>query len=249
MPNDQLLPDRHVAPDPDRRHRDLVAPDPRPGRSRDDADLGPAHRAPHVRAVRDDRLRQQRGRRQARRQRQVDRRPAARRARHRRRAGGGDPARRALGRRLDGRDADRLGDGPVARADDRAQDERRAAAADPRLSGPAHRPRPVRLRLGDEVAQGARADDARGVRRLLGPARLGQGGADPHPVADRHAARRRRAGQVAIAGVAWAPDRGISRVEVAVDGVWRDARLSTPLADATWVQWVTEWAAEPGRTS
>jgi DMSO/TMAO reductase YedYZ molybdopterin-dependent catalytic subunit len=54
-------------------------------------------------------------------------------------------------------------------------------------------------------------------------------------------------GQVAIAGVAWAPDRGISRVEVAVDGVWRDARLSTPLADTTWVQWVTDWAATPGR--
>jgi DMSO/TMAO reductase YedYZ molybdopterin-dependent catalytic subunit len=54
-------------------------------------------------------------------------------------------------------------------------------------------------------------------------------------------------GQVAIAGVAWAPDRGISRVEVAIDGVWRDARLSTPLADSTWVQWLTEWAAEPGR--
>ena len=55
------------------------------------------------------------------------------------------------------------------------------------------------------------------------------------------------AGQVAIAGVAWAPDRGISRVEVAVDGVWRDAELSTPLSDATWVQWVSEWAADPGR--
>ncbi|MFL5717097.1 MAG: molybdopterin-dependent oxidoreductase [Chloroflexota bacterium] len=55
------------------------------------------------------------------------------------------------------------------------------------------------------------------------------------------------AGPVAIAGVAWAPDRGISRVEVAVDGVWRDARLSTPLADTTWVQWMTEWAASPGR--
>jgi DMSO/TMAO reductase YedYZ molybdopterin-dependent catalytic subunit len=55
------------------------------------------------------------------------------------------------------------------------------------------------------------------------------------------------AGQVAIAGVAWAPDRGISRVEVAVDGAWRDARLSTPLADSTWVQWLTEWAAAPGR--
>ena len=53
-------------------------------------------------------------------------------------------------------------------------------------------------------------------------------------------------GQVAIAGVAWAPDRGISRVEVAVDGVWRDARLSTPISNSTWVQWVTDWAATSG---
>ncbi len=99
---------------------------------------------------------------------------------------------------------------------------------DPRLPGPAHRPRPVRLRVGDQVAHGARADDARGVRRLLGPARLGQGGADPDPVADRHAASAAgvAAGRVPIAGIAWAPDRGISRVEVAIDGVWRDARLS-----------------------
>jgi DMSO/TMAO reductase YedYZ molybdopterin-dependent catalytic subunit len=55
------------------------------------------------------------------------------------------------------------------------------------------------------------------------------------------------AGQVAIAGIAWAPDRGISRVEVAIDGVWRDARLSAPISDTTWVQWVTDWAADPGR--
>ena len=64
-----------------------------------------------------------------------------------------DPARRALGRRLDRRDADGLGDGPGARADDRGEDERRAAAADPRLPGPAHRARAVRLRVGDEVAR------------------------------------------------------------------------------------------------
>ena len=55
------------------------------------------------------------------------------------------------------------------------------------------------------------------------------------------------AGQVGIAGIAWAPDRGISRVEVAIDGVWRDARLSAPISDTTWVQWVTDWAAEQGR--
>ena len=46
----------------------------------------------------------------------------------------------------------------------------------------------------------ARAHDPRGVQRLLGAARLGQGGADPDPVADRHAARRRQVGD--------GPDRG-----------------------------------------
>ena len=54
------------------------------------------------------------------------------------------------------------------------------------------------------------------------------------------------AGQVAIAGIAWAPDRGISKVEVAIDGIWRDARLSAPISNATWVQWVTDWAADQG---
>ena len=54
------------------------------------------------------------------------------------------------------------------------------------------------------------------------------------------------AGHVPIAGIAWAPDRGISKVEVAVDGVWREARLSRPISDATWVQWVLDWDATPG---
>jgi DMSO/TMAO reductase YedYZ molybdopterin-dependent catalytic subunit len=55
------------------------------------------------------------------------------------------------------------------------------------------------------------------------------------------------AGTIPIAGIAWAPDRGVSRVEVGVDGVWADATLSTPISDATWVQWVFQWAATPGR--
>lgn len=54
------------------------------------------------------------------------------------------------------------------------------------------------------------------------------------------------AGRVAIAGVAWAPDRGISKVEVAIDGVWQEATLSTPISDATWVQWLVAWDAPPG---
>jgi DMSO/TMAO reductase YedYZ molybdopterin-dependent catalytic subunit len=55
------------------------------------------------------------------------------------------------------------------------------------------------------------------------------------------------AGRVAIAGVAWAPDRGVQGVEVAIDGEWRPARLSAPISDATWVQWVYEWETTPGR--
>ena len=55
------------------------------------------------------------------------------------------------------------------------------------------------------------------------------------------------AGTVPVAGIAWAPDRGIERVEVEVDGTWHEARLSAPISDATWVQWVYDWPATPGR--
>jgi hypothetical protein len=55
------------------------------------------------------------------------------------------------------------------------------------------------------------------------------------------------AGRQAIAGVAWAPDRGISKVEVQVDGGdFREAMLSTPISNATWVQWRLDWDATPG---
>jgi Bacterial Ig domain len=54
-------------------------------------------------------------------------------------------------------------------------------------------------------------------------------------------------GRVPIAGVAWAPDRGISKVEVAIDDTWYEARLSTPISDATWVQWRHDWDATPGQ--
>jgi DMSO/TMAO reductase YedYZ molybdopterin-dependent catalytic subunit len=55
------------------------------------------------------------------------------------------------------------------------------------------------------------------------------------------------AGEVAVAGVAWAPDRGVSRVEVQVDdGEWRDAELAVAISDATWVQWRFAWDASAG---
>jgi DMSO/TMAO reductase YedYZ molybdopterin-dependent catalytic subunit len=58
---------------------------------------------------------------------------------------------------------------------------------------------------------------------------------------------RVEAGTVAIAGVAWAPDRGISGVEVQIDeGGWEPAELSAPISDATWVQFVRRWEATGG---
>ena len=58
---------------------------------------------------------------------------------------------------------------------------------------------------------------------------------------------RVEAGTVAVAGVAWAPDRGVSAVEVQVDEEgWEPAEVSTPISDATWVQFVRRWEASPG---
>jgi DMSO/TMAO reductase YedYZ molybdopterin-dependent catalytic subunit len=59
------------------------------------------------------------------------------------------------------------------------------------------------------------------------------------------------AGPIPVAGVAWAPSRGISRVEVRIDrgdeqGEWRDAELGRVVSDDTWVQWHLVWDAEPG---
>jgi DMSO/TMAO reductase YedYZ molybdopterin-dependent catalytic subunit len=55
------------------------------------------------------------------------------------------------------------------------------------------------------------------------------------------------AGAQPIAGVAWAPDRGIARVEVQVDdGPWRECRLGRTANDDTWVQWWLDWDATPG---
>jgi DMSO/TMAO reductase YedYZ molybdopterin-dependent catalytic subunit len=55
-------------------------------------------------------------------------------------------------------------------------------------------------------------------------------------------------GRVAVGGVAWAPDRGVSKVEVRIQGGdWEPATVSTPLSDATWVQWRFDWnAGAPG---
>lgn len=55
------------------------------------------------------------------------------------------------------------------------------------------------------------------------------------------------AGSITVAGVAWAPDRGISKVEVAIDdGAWHEATLSVPISNATWIQWEYPWTATSG---
>ena len=56
------------------------------------------------------------------------------------------------------------------------------------------------------------------------------------------------AGPTQVAGVAWAPDRGVAGVEIRVDdGPWQPARTSRPISDATWLQWAFAWEATPGR--
>ena len=54
------------------------------------------------------------------------------------------------------------------------------------------------------------------------------------------------AGQVTIAGVAWAQHRGIAAVQVAVDGTWYDAKLAVQDTIDTWRQWYYAWDATPG---
>jgi len=56
-----------------------------------------------------------------------------------------------------------------------------------------------------------------------------------------------KAGRTAVAGVAWAPHRGISAVEVSVDsGPWHRATLAAADGIDTWRQWLWAWDAEPG---
>jgi DMSO/TMAO reductase YedYZ molybdopterin-dependent catalytic subunit len=58
-----------------------------------------------------------------------------------------------------------------------------------------------------------------------------------------------KAGKRVIAGVAWAPTRGISKVEVRVNNsAWRSATLGPALAKTTWRQWWIDWDATHGET-
>jgi len=55
------------------------------------------------------------------------------------------------------------------------------------------------------------------------------------------------AGTVRVAGVAWAPDRGVAEVELRVDdGEWRRTMCSDPLGDSVWRQWWLDVDLEVG---
>jgi DMSO/TMAO reductase YedYZ molybdopterin-dependent catalytic subunit len=56
------------------------------------------------------------------------------------------------------------------------------------------------------------------------------------------------AGTVRVGGVAWAPHRGIERVEVSTDDgdTWNEATLAAQLDIDTWRQYVYDWEAESG---
>jgi DMSO/TMAO reductase YedYZ molybdopterin-dependent catalytic subunit len=52
---------------------------------------------------------------------------------------------------------------------------------------------------------------------------------------------------VPVGGIAFAGDRGISKVEVRVDGgPWEQAQLRAPLSETTWVIWRYDWPFQEG---
>lgn len=59
---------------------------------------------------------------------------------------------------------------------------------------------------------------------------------------------RLRTGPHIVAGVAWAPPSGVTRVEISVDGgPWHPCELGAELSPSAWRQWRYPWAAPPGR--
>ncbi|MFM7756105.1 MAG: molybdopterin-dependent oxidoreductase [Actinomycetota bacterium] len=56
------------------------------------------------------------------------------------------------------------------------------------------------------------------------------------------------AGEVVLAGVAWAPGTGVGAVEIRIDdGDWMSAELTADVTDDAWRVWRFDWMATPGR--
>ncbi len=54
------------------------------------------------------------------------------------------------------------------------------------------------------------------------------------------------AGSTTIIGRAWSGEAPVTKVEVAVDGVWADAKLGPQVGEFAWRSWTFEWPATPG---
>ena len=53
---------------------------------------------------------------------------------------------------------------------------------------------------------------------------------------------------IPIGGIAWSGDRGISKVEVQVDGGdWAEAQLRAPISDRAWTIWRYDWPFSAGQ--
>ena len=53
-------------------------------------------------------------------------------------------------------------------------------------------------------------------------------------------------GRITIRGRAWSGMASVSKVELCVDGAWKDASLGPPLGQFAWRAWSCEWDATPG---
>ena len=127
--------------------------------------------------------------------------------------------------------------------------ERRTAARRARLPGADGRARPLRLRVGDEVARGPRADHVRRLRPVLGPARLGRRGADQddvphrHPAAARHGWPPARSPSPASPGRSTAASTGSRSASTAAPGRRPASARTTP---STRGASGSPWDATPG---
>ena len=69
----------------------------------------------------------------------------------------------------------------------------------------------------------------------------------PPGIPDFYTRRRTvEAGALKIVGRAWSGSGPVQRVEFAVDGSWREARLETVGQPCAWQGWSADWEAVPG---